>query len=60
MALVSRFETTCCRRAGSPATAPIDSSRATSSRIDFAAAAPLTVSSAALTTALRSTARSFT
>ena len=35
IALVSRFETTCCRRAGSPATAPTDSSRTTSSSIDL-------------------------
>jgi DNA topoisomerase IA len=36
IALVSRLETTCCRRTGSPATAPRVSSRMTSSAIDFA------------------------
>ena len=57
MALASRFQTICCRRAGSPRTAPAPSSRSISSPIPLALAAGRTVSAAASTAAPRSASR---
>ena len=54
-ALVSRFQTTCCSRSGSPHHARRSASSAGCSRMPLASAAGRTVSSAASTTAARST-----
>ena len=57
IALESRFQTTCCRRPGSPETTPAIDASCDSSAMSFASAARRTVSIAASTTEARSTGR---
>ena len=56
-ALMSRFHTICCRRLGSPVIGPARGSSTLWTRMPLASAASRTASSAASTTAVRSTLR---
>ena len=57
IAFDNRFQTTCCRRTGSPLTTPSDGSASVSTRMNLASAAGRSVSTPWRTSATRSTSR---